>query len=187
METREDRSNDRYVRRAYLRTPSHRETPRAAIHGLWLRGQTGSPHQSGSEATNCLRRCPCPRTLPFIWTENTPYSSAVRFRISFNWDPPELWLEELQKFLTGWSATFRCLESTVCLCELICEAFAAKVGYPDYLDCCSGAGGFFVFVTRLKDAKIEWFEGYHHGGPLDWSTMCSLLRIEVWIRAEWWD
>ncbi|OWM62954.1 hypothetical protein CDL15_Pgr020248 [Punica granatum] len=186
------------------------------------------------------------RTLPFIWTENTPYSSAVGFRISFSWDPPELWLEGLQKFLTGWSATFRCLESTVCLCEsgerieedkknlasaapgiqymnftskasqsinflildclfrtcqprsvvlrvpyplvkLICEAFAAKVGYPDYPDCCSGAGGFFCFCHRLKDAKIEWVEGYHHGGPLDWSTMCSLLRIEVWIRAEWWD
>ncbi|XP_031405395.1 uncharacterized protein LOC116214200 [Punica granatum] len=190
-------------------------------------------------------------TLPFIWTDNTPYSCAFGLEISFDQDPPGLCLEKLQKFLIGWSATFRCLESTVCLCqhgeridedmkkklalsapgiqymifeffpeasqsqdikflildclfhtcrptsvilrvpdpllELICKAFARKEEDPDYPDCCSSAGGSSCFCHGLKDAKIDWFEGTHHGRPLDWSTLCSLLPVEVWIRLQWWD
>ncbi|PKI63533.1 hypothetical protein CRG98_016051 [Punica granatum] len=96
------------------------------------------------------------RTLPFIWTDNTPYSCAVGFKISFEQRPSGLWFERLQKFLIGWSATFRCLEPTVCLRQSICKAFARKEEYPGYPYCCSGAGGgFLCFCHELKGCE-DW-------------------------------
>ncbi|XP_031405877.1 uncharacterized protein LOC116214627 [Punica granatum] len=57
------------------------------------------------------------KTLPSIWTENSPYSCATGFEFLLWQDPTAVWFQEFQKFLDGCSTAFRCLESTVLLYE----------------------------------------------------------------------